>query len=152
MIHAQNTKTVLVIQPQSVASTATATGNIDTLGFRYCAVDFCLDSNAATTAPIALKLTESDDTVATNFAAIATFTGGTATSTSAGFVIPAAVTAADQKASVRMHVDLRGRKRYLKASLTPGTTNTCTIIAHLWRAEEAPNSAAEYGANAFITG
>jgi hypothetical protein len=137
MIHGFSEKVISVIAPQSVATNATPTGNIDRLGFDYVAVDVQLDSQTSTTSkPATLKLTESDDTVATNFAAITAFTGGTQVNTTSGFVIPNAQAGANV---FRFGVDCRARKRYLKVSVTSGdAAQIMGVTASLRRAKEVP--------------
>lgn len=115
MFPLQNAKGVAVIKPQSVATTATATGTIDTLGYESVKVSVLLDSAASTTSnPVTLKLSESDDTEATNFSDITGFEGDATD----GFTIPAV--SATLPTVVTLDVDSRARKRYLKVTLTPG--------------------------------
>ncbi len=148
MIHSFAQKSVVVIKPASVATNATSTGNIDRLGYDYAAIDIVLDSQSSTTSkPAVLKLSESDDTVATNFADITAFTGGTSTG---NFTIPNASAAAN---IVRMNVDCRARKRYLKVSLTPGdAAQIACVTANLSRGKDAPLTATEHGVSALVTG
>lgn len=132
----------VVQPPASVASTATTTMTFDTIGFDYAVVDVLLGT-AATTDPTltVLKFLESDDTVVTNRTAIVALTGGTATSTTAGFVIPAA-TATGVGGAIQFQIDLRKRKRYLTMNTTPGTTQVIGAVVDLCRAEKARLTAA----------
>lgn len=131
-------KAAVVINDSGVTNGETATGNIDTRGFDWMKLDVMMTTSDDTTNnPSTLKLTESDDTEATNFSAITKFTGDGA----GGFTIPAAVTSGNWIAS--FNVDLRGRKRYLKLSVTPVTTQGVHAIANLGLADEAPVSAAD---------
>lgn len=128
--------------PASVASTATTSSRIDCAGFDFAKILISCGTQTTTDPAITtITLKESDDTVATNFAAIAAFTGGTATSTSVGFVIPA-VTVTGLGAGVLLQVDLRKRKRYLLLNMTPGTTLVMAAHVELTRAEKARLSAA----------
>jgi hypothetical protein len=132
MIYAQNEKHGVVFKPQSVATNATASGRIDTLGYAYCSIDIALDSAAAASSnPATCKLSESDDTT-TTVTDITAFVGdGTG-----GFTIPDADTSNPQ--FYRFNVDLRGRKRYLTLKLTPaGAAQQACATYHLSRAEEA---------------
>lgn len=114
MMPMQNSATLVAIKPQSVATNATATGQVDCRGYQDAAVDFVLDSQASTTSkPAVMKLQDSDTTDATNFADITDFVGGGA----GGFTIPNAQAAANVQ---RLNVDLRRRKRYLRALFTAG--------------------------------
>lgn len=132
MMPLQNTKTVVVIKPQSLASSATATGIIDTLGFNEVAINALLDSAAAVTDnPAVLSVAEGDTSTAfTNVTGLV----GDATD---GFTIPNADTANPQV--VRMNLDLRKRKRYLKVSVTPSTAGAqgVAIEATLGKAEDS---------------
>lgn len=131
-------KAAVVINDSGVTNGETATGNIDTLGYDWLKLDVMMTTSDDTTNnPSVLKLTESDDTVVSNFAAITKFTGDGA----GGFTIPNAVTAGNWIAS--FNVDLRGRKRYLKLSVTPITTQGVHAIANLGLGDEAPVSAAD---------
>ena len=122
-------KSDVAITPVSTTNAATASGNVDTLGFDWMTLDvFMTTSNNVTNNPSVLKLTESDDTVVTNFAAIAALTGDGA---GRRFTIPNAVTAGDW--AVKFNVDLRGRKRYLKLSVSPVTTQIIAAVANLGR-------------------
>ena len=89
MFPLQHAGSVAVIAPASTATNATASGNIDTLGYDEVKVQVLLDSAGATSSnPSVLKLSESDDTVVTNFANITGFVGDATD----GFTIPAADT------------------------------------------------------------
>lgn len=145
MIHAQADKSVLVITPVSVATNATATGNIDCLGFDYCSIDIALASHS--TSPTVLDLMESDDTNASNFATVSPFTGGT------GFTIPAAPgTNASNVLLIRFDVDLKPRKRYLRVRTTSGAATLASVTARLSRAEQAPTTDAGKGCDEVVTG
>jgi len=130
MMPLQNTATVVAIKPQSVTSGATASGIIDRLGFEEAAIDVILDSQASTTSnPSVLKLSQSDITDATGFADITGFVGDATN----GFVIPPAGAAAT---IVRMNVDCRSRKRYLKVAVSPdGATQLLSAVATLGKAK-----------------
>ena len=129
MMPLQNTATVVAIKPQSVTSGATASGYVDCLDFEEAAVDVILDSQASTTSnPSVLKLSHSDITDATGFADITGFVGDDTN----GFVIPAAGTAATV---VRLNVDMRARKRYLKVAVSPdGATQILAAVVTLGKA------------------
>lgn len=128
-------KTDVAITPASFTNGATASGNVDTLGFDWMTLDvFMSTSNAATTNPSVLKLSESDDTVVTNFADISGAEGDT------DFTIPNAVTSGDW--AVKFNVDLRGRKRYIKVSATPTTTQVVAAVANLGVGDSAPGDTA----------
>jgi hypothetical protein len=148
MVHGQNSKAVIALIPVSVATNATATGIIDTIGFDYCVVDTILDT--AATNPAKLLLAETDDTSATaasSFTAIATFTGDDTTN---GFTIPAADTSNAQ--IVRMAVDCRKRKRRLQLQVTSGVAQLTAAHATLTRAATVGDTTTEMGLTAFKAG
>ena len=141
MFPLQNTGLVSVITPTSTATTATSTGNIDMLGYESVLVAVHLNSQAATSSnPATLKLSESDDTVVSNFADITGFVGDATD----GFTIPAV--SASLGTVVQMNVDCRARKRYLKVTITPaGTTQIVAATAVLGKAKDSTAAAAKAG-------
>lgn len=127
-------KTVVAFSA-STTNAATASGNIDTLGFDHCVVHMIeTAADAATNNMSVLKISEADTTDATNFADVTGLVGDTA------FTIANAPTSGTQVA-VQMRIDCRGRKRYLKLSASPITTQVLTGVATLYRGEEAPTAA-----------
>ena len=142
-----NAKQVIAINQASTTNAATASGNIDTLGYSFATIDvIATTSNNTTNNPSVLKIAECDTTVATSFADITEFVGdGTG-----GFTIPASVTSGDW--GVKFNVDLRGRKRYLKVSVSPLTTQSFTCIANLFRASELPTSTTTANVQALVEG
>jgi hypothetical protein len=139
MFPLQNAGSVAVIAPASTATNATASGNIDTLGYDEVKVCVLLDSAGATSSnPSVLKLAESDDTVVTNFADITGFVGDATD----GFTVPAADT--DDPQVVELNVDCRARKRYLKVSITPaGAAQIVGAVAVLGKADDSTAAAAK---------
>lgn len=147
MIHAQNTKTVCLLSPTStlIATNATATASVDTLGYDYAVIDVYLMSSTGGTANVAtLDLAEADGTT---YANITECVGDTA------YTIPDNPTAAPTTASVKFELNLKKRKRYLRISATPGLAGgqMITAIATLSRAEAAPTTAALKGATTLVT-
>ncbi len=140
-------KQVIVISQASTTNAATASGNIDTLGYEYASIDVIMaTSDDTTNNPTVLKLADSDDTVVSNFADIAAFVGDDA----AGFTVPDAVTAGNW--GVKFNVDLRGRKRWLKVSISPLTTQVITCIANLFRGDVAPVNTTDANVKALVSG
>lgn len=137
MIHAQNTKAVLMIKPVSVATNATQTGIVDCRGFRHARIYVALDSAAdATNNPAVLDLLESDDTVVTNAVTVSV--------ADTGWTVPAAST--DTPQLVAFDVNLKKRKRYLRLrSTSAGAAQLQSAIAVLSRAEAAPDTTTEMG-------
>jgi hypothetical protein len=132
MFPLQNTATKVAIKPQSVTAGATASGYVDTLGFEEAAVDVALDSEASTTSnPSVLKLSESATTDASNFSDVTGFVGDATD----GFTIVAADTENPQV--VRLNVDLRARKRYLKVTVSPTATQLLGANVVLGKAKDS---------------
>jgi hypothetical protein len=132
-----NAKKTLPIFQASTTAAATASGNIDVLGFDYVTIDVLLPTaDVVSNKPTVLKLSESDDTVVTNFTDITAFVGGG----TGGFTIPNAITAATSITLpyATFNVDARARKRYLKLSVSPATTQVVNAVAQLTRAEQTP--------------
>lgn len=140
MIFGQNDKDVVVINAASVATNATATGIVDTLGFEQAHLRVLLDSSASTTnAPTTLKVSEGDTSTA--FSDITELTGG---SSEGNFPLPAPTT--NVATVLRMSADLRKRKRFLQVSVTPGGADRIVgVIATLSRPNEAPTTDAAMG-------
>lgn len=134
MKNASKGKYGILIDPQTVTNGATATANLDCLGADYAtiAIQFQSEDTTNLTGP-ALDLTESDDTVATNFA---TF--------DSNFAVTAGGEDLTNDRLRLYHVDTRSRKRYLRITITPGATthdeNTMAVLSCLHLLEEAPAS------------
>ena len=139
MIQAQRGKHALLITP--VSGTADATANLDTIGADYATIDVALNAELTTDAVVpTLSLLESDDTVVTNFATITTDITG------------------DDVTAARLHtfhVDLRGRKRYLRLAVSYGTvvTDDAFIVSansSMTRLVEAPGATGDMSGLATI--
>jgi len=146
MIHAQNTKKVMVIKPVSVATNATQTGRVDTLDFDYCSIDLILDSAAAVSSnPAVCKISEADVTNTSSFVTVSGFVGDT------DWTIPDAST--DTPQVVSFDIDCRPRKRYLQLAITSaGAAQLVAAVGTLSRAHEAPSTTTEAGVIARIQG
>jgi hypothetical protein len=127
-------KVVAVTSPGAIVDNAAFTTNtIDTKGFAFLTIIIAL--GALDIALAALKLRESDDSGMSG----AVDVDGADYSSDA--TLPAAT---DDNKLYAIHVNLKGRKRYLDLSLTggDGTSGTyATAIAILSDAEESPSSA-----------
>ena len=142
MIHV-NDCAVCVMPPATTATNGTHAMVFDTAGYEYANVYVGMGTHATNQAALATcKFTEGTNTTAGT--AIPALTGGTATSSSVGFVIPDA-TKMGPGAVMEFQIDLRKRDRYLKLSLTPGdtTANETYAVALLHRGKESADSAAE---------
>lgn len=143
----QGNKHYLLLAPQSLSSSATATAVLDCRGWGEAQISVLLGAGAATHAPATLSLAESDTTAQTDFVAISAF----ATSNLAAAVL---TTSAATAVGAVLNVDLRGRKRYLRCSVTPNTSGTglVSVVAQLSRGKESASSNAEAGVNAMVNG
>ena len=141
----RSSKTVIPIEAITTTAGTALTGNIDTMGFDALLLNVFMGTQSATTKPTALKLSESDDTVVTNFADISGFVGGT------DFTIPQCYTSTTSgQWCAKFNVDCRARKRYIKVSLTTGTVSYAAAIGLLTHGEKAPVLAADAGAAVIV--
>ena len=123
-------KQTIMISPASFTNGATASGNVDTRGFDYVEIDLIMaTADVVSNIPSVLKLSEADVTDVTSFANISGAVGGT------DFTIAASTSVAN---GYKFCVDLRGRKRYIKLSVSPRTTQISGAVANLGRGEEQP--------------
>lgn len=145
----QPRKSVILLQSAGITAGGTASANLDCVGFDYLELDvFATTSNNATNNPSVLKLSESDITDATGFSDVTAFVGdGTG-----GFTVPASPTTTTANTPVKFAVDLRHRKRYLKLTVSPLTTQDIWAIAELAKAEVSPITTTDLGVAAFVAG
>lgn len=120
----EHAKTVhLVLASASQTNSATRTANLDTAGAGYAelVLNFASEINTNAVGPT-LSLLESDDTNASNFATFSSDFERSAEDLTAAKVL-------------QFGVDLKGRKRYLRLSVTTATTTndnvTMGAVAHL---------------------
>ena len=145
MNHASGAKSIARVTT-SVASSATFTHEIDTLGYKFATVDVIFSPYTASSVSLAsvLKVGESDTasqgTAATNITGLV---GGT------DFTIAAtgASTGANVGGIARFNVDLRGRKRYLTVVVSPSTTVAIISAARLSKGENHAVTATEANVN-----
>jgi hypothetical protein len=96
------------------AATTALTGNLDCADAQYAEIVVCLSAEANTDSTnVAIQLSESDDTVVTNFATWDADLNTTVDNTAAACAV--------------RHVDLRGRKRYIRLTVTPDTTTNGAV-------------------------
>jgi hypothetical protein len=140
MIHAQNNRVVGDVPTAAVGATATATLTIDTIGYDHASIAVLRASNASTVFANAIKVEESDDN--SSYSNVTALVGGG----TGGFTIPAIAASATGSASIlKLDVDTKAKKRYLKVSYTPGASATVSIVARLGRGEVSPETAAQAG-------
>ena len=145
MIHSQNHKVVAELPAAAVGATATASLTIDTIGYDHASVTVLRASNASTVFANAVKVEESDDNV--SYTNVTALVGGGV----GGFSIPA-VGNTNAAAVLKMDIDTRAKKRYLKVSYTPGASANVAIVGRLGRAEESPVSASDAGVIGRVVG
>jgi hypothetical protein len=142
MNHLEATKSDVRVTA-SVASNATHSHEIDTIGHEYLSVDVCYGAFSAATSSYAtvLKLQESD-------------TAGSGQTDITGMTVTAAAGATTGKngAVARLNLDLRAKKRYITVVTTPGNTVPVVTAARLSKAHEMPYNAATAGVNSYVSG
>ena len=139
MFHNQNTRTIS-LAPASFNQTQTATLIVDTRGFAAAQFVVLPQTASATTRVVALKVGESDTT--SSFTDITGYVGGT--NSASGFTLPAEMaTGATSVQPLVLNVDLRGKKRFLQLSYTPGTAQVVGAICNLSRPATSPDSISE---------
>lgn len=147
MLHLASTKTVAKIGTGDTTTSQTATHTIDTLGYGYASIDVVFEPAAATTDAIctALKVEESDAS-GSGFANITELVGGG----TGGFTIPTSGSKTADSNVVRLNLDLRSHKRYLKVSATPVAASVVATVVRLGRAEVSPVSASDSGVQVVV--
>lgn len=136
-------KQSIMITPASYTNGGTATGTVDTRGFRYVEIDLiAATQDVVSNVPSVLKLSHSDTTDATNFSDLTGAVGGT------DFTAAGSTSAAN---GYKFCVDMRGRKRYLKLTVSPRTTQILGAVANMGRGEEAPTNATTANVRNLIT-
>lgn len=108
-------KTVEVLLAPGAAATAVRTANLDMAGVHNATIAVVLGAELNTNSTnVAIQLSESDDTVVTNFATFNAEFNRTVDNT-------AAVVAVN-------HLDANGRKRYVRLTVTPDTTTNGAVL------------------------
>lgn len=104
----------VLLSPVTAATTA-RTANLDCQGADYATIVVTVGAEANTNSTgVVLSLLESDDTTATNFATFNSSYSQTVDNTAGTLEV--------------FHVNLQGRKRYLRISVTPDTTTNGAVI------------------------
>lgn len=141
MIHSLLEKVVASV-PVAVGSSA-VTMTIDSLGYDFASVAVLRASNASTVFASVLKVEESED--GSTYTNVVGLLGGT------DFTIPV-VTDTSVASIVKLDVDTRAKKRYLKVTATPAVSVNVVISARLSRGENSPSTASEAGCVGWIKG
>jgi hypothetical protein len=115
MKNLQSVKRNVMLAPITAATTA-RTANLDCAGADYATIEIVLGAELNTNSTnVAVRLLESDNTTASNFATFNSSFNRTLDNT-------AAMVAA-------FNVDLKARKRYLRIEVTPDATTNGTVLS-----------------------
>ena len=140
-------KSVSFFQPVSKTNGATAAGYIDRLGYDYLLANVDASSpDVVSNKPSVLKLSHSDITDATGFSDISGFVGGT------DFTVANGLTTTTVANTYQFGVDLIGKKRYIKVSVSPVTTQVLAANGFLFKGKQTPDTASEAGVLNLVTG
>jgi hypothetical protein len=144
-MNAGNSKAFLALNSVTSSVGETVTCRIDTLGYDFCTLNLVMSSTAASSnQPTILKVSQGATTTAASAADIVRLTGGTATSTTVGYVIPAAQTNSTLAAqALKFNIDLRGKQRYLFLTVGVATTISLTAFGELVRGEQIGTAASQ---------
>ncbi len=149
-------KGAIAINATSASAAGTVTSSvIDTLGFDWCTIDVWGTTQSASTqagSPSILKIQENDTTVASNFADVVGFRGGSAAATNVDFVVGIGGTGTTVLNQYKFNVDCRARKRYLSVVISPTTSQTFFGYANLGRGEQSPSTAAKANVLSLVEG
>lgn len=140
MIHSQMEK---VVGTLPAAGTSPVTLVVDTLGYDYASFTVLRASNANTVFASTLKVEESDDN--SSYSNVTGLVGGT------DFTIPAVADTAGTSI-VKVDVDTKAKKRYLKVTATPAVSVGVAVTGRLSRGENAPSNASEAGVLGWVKG
>lgn len=156
MIQSNYAKELVLVGPGTIASNATASARIDTLGFKYCeiiAVGPIASSTTSTTNHrfSALYVSQGDSTAVSSATAIAAFTGTTNTVTAATaqfLIVPNADTSVGS--AVKLGINLQNnRGRYLFVTYNGNSSHsTVCITAKLMQGDQGANTDSERGVSA----
>jgi hypothetical protein len=106
----------VLLAPSASAATTARTANLDCAGANYASIRLVLGAELNTNSTnVAVQLLESDDTTASNFATFNSTFNRTVDNTAATVAT--------------FHVDLEGRKRYLRLAVTPDTTTNGVVVS-----------------------
>ena len=140
------TKSVAAGKGSVYTSSQTNTLTLDTLGFEYASIDV-IYGPAASTSSVAQTLTlQQSDSASTDYGNVTGFTGDLKPAAYAG------QTVTDTMTTVRLDVDMRGKKRYLRVATSPNTDTVIVVAARLSKAEEGSYDTTTKGARVSAAG
>jgi hypothetical protein len=147
MLHLARSKTDAMIGVADTTTAQTAQHTIDTLGFSYASIDVVFEAAAATTDAIcrALKVEQSDAS-GSGYSDITALVGGGV----GGFTIPSSGSRTSGSNVVRMNIDTRGLKRYLRVNATPVAASVVASVARLGRGEAGASDATSSGVQVVV--
>jgi hypothetical protein len=147
MLHLARSKTDAFIGVADTTTAQTAQHTIDTLGFAYASIDVVFEAAAATTDAIcrALKIEQSDAS-ASGYADVTALVGGG----TGGFTIPSSGSRTAGSNVVRLNIDTRGMKRYLRVNATPVAASVVASVARLGRGEAGASDASSSGVQVVV--
>lgn len=147
MLHLARSKTDAMIGTADTTTSQTAQHTIDTLGFAYASIDVVFEAAAATTDAIcrALKIEQSDAS-GSGYADVTALVGGG----TGGFAIPSSGSRTAGSNVVRLNIDTRGLKRYLRVNATPVAASVVASVARLGRGEAGASDASSSGVQALV--
>lgn len=140
MIHSQMEKVVGTL-PATGSSAVTLV--VDTLGYDYASLTVLRGPNASTVFASVLKVEESDNN--SDYSNVSGMVGGT------DFTIPVVADTAATSV-VKLDIDTKAKKRYLKVTATPAVSVPVAITGRLSRGSEAPVTAADAGVLGWVKG
>jgi hypothetical protein len=134
----------IVVPAATVTAAATQSMSFDTAGAEQAVIEILQGTcSTSSVAYSALSIVESETvTSPTSMESIVALTGGTATSTSAGFVTPTSALMENGGIAQRFQLDLRKRKRYVGTIVVPGQSLVVSQTAALTRLKESADTAA----------
>lgn len=149
MLHLANSLTNAFIGSADTTTSQTAQHTIDTLGYAYASIDVVFEPAAATTDAICrvLKIEQSDAS-ASGYADVTALVGGG----TGGFTIPTSGSKTSGSNVVRLNIDTRGLKRYLRVNATPVAASVVASVARLGRGEAGSVDAASSGVQVVVNG
>ena len=144
----QSLKSVCPLGPISFSAAGTATSaTIDCKGYEELQLVVTKTTHATDYITV-LTIQQSDDTNASNFAAVTGYVVGTDYTLAS---LTGGTNAASEKAAGVFNIDLRGKKRYFRVLMTNGAaTGIVGITGTLARGEQAPITATNQNAGVVV--
>ncbi len=145
MGHSAQEGITIAVPAATVTAAATQSMSFDRSGSDEAIIKINMGTCATTSAVFTtLKVVESDTvTSPTSMDAIVAFNGATATSISAGYVLPTSAEMENGGIANQFQIDLRKRKKYIGVILTPAQSIVVGQEARLVRNGESADSATE---------